>query len=117
MNRRTTLGAIEARLEREGLLRPESRLSTADAAREVDDVTGDSRAAKAGTLFCAVVGTASDSHRFLPAVAESGAAGATVERADASIPIPQIAVTDGRRATAFAAAEFFGDPWAQMTLV
>lgn len=117
MSRRSTLGAIEARLEREGLLAADGRLSAEDAARVVEDVTSDSREARRGTLFCAVVGTASDSHRFLPSVADSGAAGATVERIDPSAGIPQIAVNDGRRATAYAAAEFFGDPWREMTLV
>ena len=115
--RTSTLARIEARLARENLLAGARRLGADAAAGIVTDVTADSRAAGPRSLFCAVVGTASDSHRFLPAVADAGAAGATVERMDEFAPLPRIHVGNGRLATAYAAAEFFGDPWDAMTLV
>ena len=112
-----TLGAVEARLAREGLLATDARLSPDEASKVVGDAWTDSRQVKGGDLFCAVVGTESDSHRFLPDVASKGAAGATVERRDASADVPQIVVTNGRLGASYAAAEVYGNPWNEMTLV
>jgi len=113
---RTTLGGIEIRLEREGLL-ADGRIATEDAGRPVDDAWTDSREAGAGSLFCAYAGTASDSHAYLAEVQRRGAAGATVERRDEALRIPQLMVKDGRLAAAFAAAEVYGDPWNELLLV
>jgi UDP-N-acetylmuramoyl-L-alanyl-D-glutamate--2,6-diaminopimelate ligase len=111
-----TLGAVEARLDREGLL-AEERLSADEAGREVTDAWTDSRQVGAGSLFCAYAGTSSDSHDFLADVAGKGAVGATVERRDGSVSIPQLVVKDGRLAASHAAAEVYGDPWNELTLV
>lgn len=116
-NRRTTLGAIEARLAREDLLAGDRRLSDGHAAREVWDVTADSRQVRVGAVFCAWKGTSADSHQYMRAVCEAGAAGIVAEQCDDDVPTPQLCVTDGRLGAAFAAAAFFEDPWAQMTLV
>jgi UDP-N-acetylmuramoyl-L-alanyl-D-glutamate--2,6-diaminopimelate ligase len=116
-NRHTTLGQIEARLAREDLLAGATRLSDGHAAREVWDVTADSRQVRVGAVFCAWRGTSSDSHQYLPQVFERGASGAVVEECDMEIPTPQLCVTDGRLGAAYAAAEFFSDPWERMTLV
>jgi UDP-N-acetylmuramoyl-L-alanyl-D-glutamate--2,6-diaminopimelate ligase len=116
-NRHTTLGAIEARLAREDLLAGDGRLSDGHAMREVWDVTADSRQVRVGAVFCAWRGTSADSHQYLPQVFERGASGAVVEECETEIPTPQLCVTDGRLGAAYAAAEFFGDPWERMTLV
>ncbi|HEX6037107.1 UDP-N-acetylmuramoyl-L-alanyl-D-glutamate--2,6-diaminopimelate ligase [Longimicrobium sp.] len=116
-NRRTTLGALEARLAREDLLAGDGRLSAGHATREVWDVTADSRQVRVGAVFCAWRGTSADSHQYLSAVSELGAAGIVAEACDDAVPTPQVCVSDGRLGAAFAAAEFFGDPWAEMTLV
>lgn len=109
----TTLGQIRQRLRGEGLLR-----SAPDAAAlPVLDATTDSRQVRPGTLFCAVRGTAEDGHRFLSAAAAAGAAAALVEAADPAVDLPQLCVTDGRRAAASAAAELFRDPWDKLVLV
>lgn len=115
--RHTTLGAIEARLAREEILVGDRRLSLGHSIREVWDVTGDSRKVRVGALFCAWKGTSSDGHQYLPAVFEAGATGVVVEETTDAIPTPQLCVTDGRVGAAYAAAEFFSDPWAEMTLV
>jgi UDP-N-acetylmuramoyl-L-alanyl-D-glutamate--2,6-diaminopimelate ligase len=112
-----TLGAIEARLAREGLLAEGARLPEPVASKPVSDVATDSRQVRAGDLFCAYAGTAGDSHGYLADVAARGAAGATVERADRSLTLPQIEVTYGRLAAAHAAGELYGDPWNRLTLV
>ena len=111
-----TLGAIEARLAREGLLAGE-RLPEPVTKTAVGDAWTDSRQVKAGDLFCAVSGNEGDGHRYLADVAARGAAGATVERRDAGLTLPQIEVTYGRLAAAYAAAELYGDPWNRLTLV
>ncbi|HEX8692487.1 MAG TPA: UDP-N-acetylmuramoyl-L-alanyl-D-glutamate--2,6-diaminopimelate ligase [Longimicrobium sp.] len=115
--RTVTLGRIEARLEREGLLAPGARLPEPVAAARVHDVATDSRQVGTGDLFCAYAGTGSDSHRYLRDVALKGAAAATVERADRGLTLPQIEVTYGRLAAAHAAAEVYGDPWNELVLV
>jgi UDP-N-acetylmuramoyl-L-alanyl-D-glutamate--2,6-diaminopimelate ligase len=115
--RHTTLGAIEARLAREELLVGDRRLSLGHSVREVWDVTADSRKVRVGALFCAWKGTSSDGHEYLPAAFEAGATGVVVETCTDVIPTPQLCVTDGRVGAAYAAAEFFSDPWAEMTLV
>jgi UDP-N-acetylmuramoyl-L-alanyl-D-glutamate--2,6-diaminopimelate ligase len=114
---RSTLGAVAARLAREGLRAGAGGLTPEQSARAVGEAWSDSRRVAAGDLFCAIAGTESDGHRYLAQVAERGAAGAVVERVDESLALPQLQVRDGRRAAAFAAAEVYGDPWQEMTLV
>jgi UDP-N-acetylmuramoyl-L-alanyl-D-glutamate--2,6-diaminopimelate ligase len=111
------LGEVLDRLRREGLLTSEPEPDSALLHASVESVTADSREAAPGTLFCAVRGTVADGHRFLPAAAEAGALAALVERRDPAVDLPQFVVADGRLAIAFAAAERFGDPWRELTLV
>ena len=113
---RTTLGAIADRLAREGVLASGAPDATA-AGISISDLTTDSRAVAPGTLFCAVRGTAGDGHRFLGDAARAGAAAALVEESAPELEIPQLTVSSGRDAAAWAAAEFFGDPWSDLTLV
>lgn len=117
MARKVTLGEVAERLRSLGLLSSERGLADRAAARPVGEAWTDSRKVKSGHLFCAVTGMETDSHRFLPEVSARGAAGATVERRDERIGLPQIEVTDGRLAAAHAAAAVYGDPWNEMTLV
>jgi UDP-N-acetylmuramoyl-L-alanyl-D-glutamate--2,6-diaminopimelate ligase len=115
--RDVSLGQVARRLEREGLL-----LGVVNPPESLDDVlladvTADSRQAGAGWLFCAIAGTAGDGHAYLGDVAARGAAAATVESQDEALGIPQLVVSDGRLASAYAAAEVFGDPWNELVLV
>jgi UDP-N-acetylmuramoyl-L-alanyl-D-glutamate--2,6-diaminopimelate ligase len=114
---RVNLGQIAERLRAEGLLAGERGLADRAAARPVPEAWTDSRKVKSGHLFCAIKGTEGDGHRFLHDVSARGAAGATVERRDHLISLPQIEVKDGRLAAAYAAAAVYGDPWEEMTLV
>lgn len=83
---------------------------------EVTGLTTDSRRLTAGMLFCAIRGTAQDGHAFVAAALERAAAAALVETAQPAA-IPQIVVTDGRRAAAVAAAAWFGFPARRLELV
>jgi len=83
---------------------------------EVTGLTADSRRVTAGMLFCAMKGTAQDGHAFVAAALEHGAAAALVETRQPAA-IPQIVVTDGRRAAAAAAEAWFGFPARQLELV
>ena len=114
---RATLGEVAARLRREGLLAGDRGLADRAAARPVPEAWTDSRKVKSGHLFCAYAGTDTDSHQYLADVSARGAAGATVLRRTDGISLPQIEVTDGRLAAAYAAAAVYGDPWEEMTLV
>lgn len=114
--RTVPLARVVARLAREGLLRDPAAAERLDD-RPLRGVAADSRKVEEGFLFCAVVGTGGDGHRYLPEVAARGAAAATVERPDAAAPLPQVEVSDGRLAAAHAAAAFHGDPWEELTLV
>jgi UDP-N-acetylmuramoyl-L-alanyl-D-glutamate--2,6-diaminopimelate ligase len=117
MAARATLADVAERLRREGLLAGDRGLADRAAARPVAEAWTDSRRVKSGHLFCAYAGTEVDSHRFLAEVSARGSAGATVEKRAHGISLPQIEVTDGRLAAAYAAAAVYGDPWNELTLV
>jgi len=117
MAARTTLADVAERLRREGLLAGDRGLADRAAARPVTEAWTDSRKVKSGHLFCAYAGSEVDSHRFLADVSARGSAGATVETRAHGISLPQIEVTDGRLAAAYAAAAVYGDPWDELTLV
>jgi UDP-N-acetylmuramoyl-L-alanyl-D-glutamate--2,6-diaminopimelate ligase len=110
-----SLAAIAERLRRHHLLVGEVGADVAGI--RVERITTDSRRVEPGTLFCAVRGISDDGHRHLAQAAASGAVAALVESSDPLLRLPQIPIVDGRKASAFAAAEFFGDPWEKLILV
>jgi UDP-N-acetylmuramoyl-L-alanyl-D-glutamate--2,6-diaminopimelate ligase len=79
------------------------------AAVDVSDVTHDSRAVRAGALFCCVPGTRVDGHDFAGAAVDAGAAALLVERA-VRPRVPQARVGSVRRAIGPIAARFHGEP-------
>jgi UDP-N-acetylmuramoyl-L-alanyl-D-glutamate--2,6-diaminopimelate ligase len=85
-------------------------LVAANDAADVTGITDDSRAVRRGDLYCAWQGTIRDSHEFVGAAAQSGAAAALVERVVEGVSIPQVVVKDGRRGAAIAANVVFGNP-------
>ena len=101
-----TLGALARILRSEGLLvqlhGPEDLL--------VSGVTQDSREVAAGDLFLAWKGTRADAHTYLPQARRAGAVAAMVERWVEEVDLPQLQVTDGRRAAAILAHELLGRP-------
>lgn len=106
------LAEVVARLQAHGLLvgAPAVEASLSGAAE-------DSRAVRPGDLFCAWTGTSMDGHAYVPAAEAAGAAAALVERELGGVTIPQVLVTDGRRAAAVAAMAVYGDPAERLRLV
>lgn len=87
-----------------------------DPSIAVTDVVYDARAVTPGTLFCAIPGQVTDGHLFIPEALDRGAAALMVSRS-VEMPVPQIVVSDPRRAMALAAAEFAGRPADHMTML
>jgi UDP-N-acetylmuramoyl-L-alanyl-D-glutamate--2,6-diaminopimelate ligase len=114
MIRRARLADVAARLADAGLLatRPVAGLDT-----ELRGVADDSRAVAAGDLFCAWAGVAQDGHAHAPAAVRAGAVALLVERPLPDVSIPQLVVSDGRRAAAVAAALLLGNPQESLGLV
>lgn len=81
-------------------------------------VTHDSRAARAGTLFCCVPGATTDGHDHAQTAVENGAVALLCERTVATQPgVPVAVVADVRRAMALVAAAFWGWPARSMRTV
>lgn len=100
-----TLAAVGEVLRSADLLK--ERRGPGDVA--VRGVTQDSRSVEHGDLFLAWKGTGFDAHDFVPAAVEQGAVATVVER-PVDVDVPQLVVTDGRRAAALAAAAVMGSP-------
>jgi UDP-N-acetylmuramoyl-L-alanyl-D-glutamate--2,6-diaminopimelate ligase len=95
---------------------PRRLLGGVDA--EITDLCYDSRQVKVGSLFFALRGEQVDGHQFIPQALARGAAAIVLER---DTPLPEgvagIVVENGRQAMAQAAAVFFGNPTATMTVI
>jgi UDP-N-acetylmuramoyl-L-alanyl-D-glutamate--2,6-diaminopimelate ligase len=88
-------------------------LAPADVLRrapvEIGDLAYDARAAGPGALFFCVPGSRADGHDFAPQAVENGAVALVVER-PLELEVPQLVVSDARRAMAPVADEFFAHP-------
>ncbi|MEO8449008.1 MAG: UDP-N-acetylmuramoyl-L-alanyl-D-glutamate--2,6-diaminopimelate ligase [Gemmatimonadota bacterium] len=82
----------------------------------VSEIVTDSRGVREGSLFVAVRGSQTDGHDYVIDSARRGAAAVIVER-KIGVPVPEIVVTDGRRAAITLARTWFDDPAREMLLV
>ena len=87
-----------------------------DAEAVVTGLTFDSRNVSRGDLFFCIVGTRSDGHEFAATAVEAGAAALVVERPMES-GIPELVVTDSRRAMPLIAARFLDHPASKLTML
>src|SRR5687767_7948854 len=78
-----------------------------DPGTEITGVTHDSRNVRPGDLFCCIPGAVSDGHLFARDAVEAGAAALLVERS-LDHGVPEIVVTDARRAAGRCASEIYG---------
>ncbi len=106
-----TLAELAEALRREGLL-----VSGSDARPAATGITADSRAVAPGMIYVAVRGSQADGHRFVGDAVRRGAVAVVAERATDS-GVPELIVTDGRRAAIVAGRAWFGDPGRRLTLI
>jgi UDP-N-acetylmuramoyl-L-alanyl-D-glutamate--2,6-diaminopimelate ligase len=112
------LGDLVRELESRGMLRTVLAQSGVPvAAISVSGVAFDSRDAKAGDLFVAVPGAASDGHDYASGAVDRGAVALLAERAVAGVAVPQILVASTRSALAVAAAWVNGYPSRELGVI
>src|SRR3954453_22689796 len=85
------------------------RPAAVPAPAEVRGLAYDSRAVEPGTLFFCVPGSRADGHDFAADAVAHGAVALVVER-PLDLDVPQLVMSDARRAMAPVADEFFGRP-------
>lgn len=83
---------------------------------EITALTCDSREVIPGSLFAALVGHRTDGNHFIPQAITKGAA-AVLSGGEADLPVPHIRHPDPREILGPLAAEFYGHPAKQMTLI
>lgn len=86
-------------------------------AEEITGVSYDSRETKAGDLFVAMAGFATDGHRFIPMALERGAVCVLCQERPEGDGIPFVRTADSRAALARVGRSWYGDPAAGMTMV
>ena len=91
---------------------------SAGAARdaEIAGISVDSKHILPGDLFVCFAGGEHDGHDFAAEAVEAGAAAIACER-ELPLPVPQLIVPDGRRASGELAAAFYGHPERKLKIV
>ncbi|MDY7228666.1 UDP-N-acetylmuramoyl-L-alanyl-D-glutamate--2,6-diaminopimelate ligase [Hyalangium rubrum] len=84
---------------------------------DVTGVTQDSRRVKAGDLFVAVPGTKEDGAQYVGEAVSRGAVAVLSEKPVPSSQVPFFKVSSSRKALALIAANFYGRPAQQLTLL
>jgi len=96
-----------------GLPMPET-----DADPLITGVTDDSRRVQPGNLFVAYAGVVHDGRDYVPQALAQGAAAVVLEGdSQMALPVPWVAVPNGRRAFALLCAAWHGFPAREMTLI
>ena len=90
--------------------------SNVDLDLEITDVSYDSRKTKAGDLFVAMIGFATDGHAYIEKAMNAGAAAVLCQNLPEG-DVPYVQVADSRRALAVVGANFYGHPAEAMTMV
>ena len=90
---------------------------SADLETEISRISYDSRTTAPGDVFVAMTGFATDGHAYIPKALAAGAAAVVCERIPEGGDIPCVQVEDARRALAVMAANFYGHPADDMTMV
>jgi UDP-N-acetylmuramoyl-L-alanyl-D-glutamate--2,6-diaminopimelate ligase len=86
------------------------------AAKSVTGLAYDAGTVRPGDLFFCIVGLRADGHEFAEQALSAGAVALCVERS-LGLDVPEIVVTDTRRALARLAAEFYGHPGDDLVLL
>lgn len=97
-----------------------------DSRREISSICIDSRKAVPGSMFIAVKGHGTDGHQFIASAIKAGAAAIMFEdrqalesqvNVNANTDVTFVEVKNSRHASALAAADFYGNPSRELTLV
>ncbi len=97
-----------------------------DIRREISSICIDSRKAVPGSMFIAVKGHDTDGHQFIASAIKAGAAAIMFEdrqalesqvNVNANTDVTFVEVKNSRHASALAAADFYGNPSRELTLV
>lgn len=83
---------------------------------EIDNICVDSRKAAKGDLFICTPGLRMDAHDFAPQAVRDGAVALLVDHV-LDIDVPQVVVDDVRMALSYVAAQFYGNPAADMHMI
>jgi len=84
----------------------------------IHGITTHSARVNPGHLYIAIHGTNVDGHDFIPQAIDNGAAAIITNGRDVGqLPVPQIKVSNPRRAASFTAAEYYGHPSKEMTVI
>ena len=84
----------------------------------IHGITAHSAQVNPGHLYIAIHGTNLDGHDFIPQAIDNGAVAIITNGRDVGqLPVPQIKVVNPRRAASFTAAEYYGHPSKEMTMV
>ena len=84
----------------------------------IHGITAHSAQVNPGHLYIAIHGTNLDGHDFIPQAIDNGAAAIITNGRDVGqLPVPQIKVANPRRAASFTAAEYYGHPSKEMTVI
>ncbi|MDR0907956.1 MAG: UDP-N-acetylmuramoyl-L-alanyl-D-glutamate--2,6-diaminopimelate ligase [Rikenellaceae bacterium] len=86
---------------------------------EIGSLTFDSRSVKAGSLFFAVKGVASDGHDYIPTAVAKGAVAVVCEQLPETLKdsVAYVQVADSHRAMGLTASAFYGHPSHRLRLV
>ncbi|MDE6029473.1 MAG: UDP-N-acetylmuramoyl-L-alanyl-D-glutamate--2,6-diaminopimelate ligase [Clostridiales bacterium] len=93
-----------------------SELLQCESDIEVTGLAFDSSVVKNGDLFFCLVGTENDGHTFAADAVARGAVALVVER-KLALDVPQIEVSDARKALSHAASEFYGNPSKRLKMI
>lgn len=90
-----------------------------DLSLEVGHIRFDSRVVQPGDVFVAVRGAAIDGHQFIDKAIKNGAAAIIAQRNElaSSLPVPTALVADSAEALGQMAANYYGNPSRETTLV
>jgi UDP-N-acetylmuramoyl-L-alanyl-D-glutamate--2,6-diaminopimelate ligase len=84
---------------------------------QITDITSDSREVRPGTIFVAVAGNVVNGHRFIPQAVAQGAVAVMGTEPIFDLSVPYIQVEDSRKALAYLAAAFYGNPGLGLTMI
>lgn len=98
---------------------PDAEVQNPCADLQISGIVHDSRQAKPGDVFVAVVGQSADGHNYIAQAVERGAVAIVGQRFDVSIPgnLPYVLVHDSRDSLARMAAAFYGFPARQLRVI